>query len=191
MASERQIAANRRNAQRSTGPRTEVGKSTSRCNSLKHGLTGDTIILLRGEDPKQYELLQEALISQLRPMQPLEEQLVGILTATVWRLRRAEGFEAAILEWQDHYLERRTQIRLQQSEDYLEGGSFNPAPQAQDLESGQEHHTLGRAVEATLANGMLAKLSRHESELMRRIERLLNELRKLKSEYTATVQTIG
>jgi hypothetical protein len=39
VASEKQIAANRRNAQRSTGPRTAAGKSISSRNALRHGLS--------------------------------------------------------------------------------------------------------------------------------------------------------
>ena len=39
MASNRQIKANRENAKRSTGPKTEAGKARSRRNALRHGLS--------------------------------------------------------------------------------------------------------------------------------------------------------
>ena len=44
MSSLRQIAANRRNALKSTGPATQEGKQHSRCNALRHGLTAETVI---------------------------------------------------------------------------------------------------------------------------------------------------
>jgi hypothetical protein len=44
MATSRQIEANQRNATRSTGPKTEIGKARSRANALKHGLTGEGVV---------------------------------------------------------------------------------------------------------------------------------------------------
>ena len=44
MTSYRQIEANRRNALRSTGPRTEAGKLQSRRNAVRHGLMAETVI---------------------------------------------------------------------------------------------------------------------------------------------------
>ncbi len=44
MTSFRQIEANRRNARRGAGPRTEGGKQRSRCNAVRHGLTAETVI---------------------------------------------------------------------------------------------------------------------------------------------------
>jgi hypothetical protein len=44
MTSFRQIEANRRNALRSTGPKTDDGKQRSRRNAVRHGLTAETVI---------------------------------------------------------------------------------------------------------------------------------------------------
>jgi hypothetical protein len=57
MTSFRQIAANRRNARKSTGPITEEGKQRSRCNAVRHGLTAETVIgaLEDAEDYKAFE----------------------------------------------------------------------------------------------------------------------------------------
>ncbi len=45
MATEKQIAANRRNAQKSTGPKSDAGKAKAKFNALKHGMTADTAVL--------------------------------------------------------------------------------------------------------------------------------------------------
>jgi len=50
MSTEKQIEANRRNAQKSTGPRTTEGKAASRGNAVKHGLTAEQIAIIPGED---------------------------------------------------------------------------------------------------------------------------------------------
>ena len=57
MTSDRQIEANRRNALKSTGPKTEAGKRTSRCNAVRHGLTAETVLsaLENAEDYKAFE----------------------------------------------------------------------------------------------------------------------------------------
>ena len=65
MSTAKQIAANRRNAQKSTGPRTTEGKAKTRLNPLKHGLT-ETIVL-PFENPDDYRELQQSVLDDLRP----------------------------------------------------------------------------------------------------------------------------
>ena len=52
MATERQIAANRRNARKSTGPRTLEGKARSRLTALQHGLTAQHAVLQSAEEER-------------------------------------------------------------------------------------------------------------------------------------------
>ncbi len=96
MATVRQIAANRRNARKSTGPRTGAGKSVSRLNGVRHGLTAGTTVL-QGEDAKAFAGLRRELIDRLTPKGPVEDELVDRLAALLWRLRRAPVAEAALL----------------------------------------------------------------------------------------------
>ena len=66
MASEKQLVANRANAKRSTGPKTETGKALSRMNAHKHGLTAETIVF-RDEDPKAFDTLRAELEEEYNP----------------------------------------------------------------------------------------------------------------------------
>lgn len=97
MASEKQLQANRANAKKSTGPKTEIGKSRSRRNAWKHGLTAESIIIA-GEDGSEFEQLRAALMEGHQPASALEAELVERLAAILWRLRRVPFFEAAILD---------------------------------------------------------------------------------------------
>jgi hypothetical protein len=56
MSTFRQIEANRRNALKSTGPKTLAGKEQSRCNAVRHGLTAETVIGAL-EDAEDYKAL--------------------------------------------------------------------------------------------------------------------------------------
>lgn len=95
--SQKQIAANRANAKRSTGPRTELGKAGSRRNACKHGLTAATIVI-DGEEPDQFDMLRADLEAEFEPRAGMERELVERLAGLMWRLRRIPAFEAALLE---------------------------------------------------------------------------------------------
>jgi hypothetical protein len=64
--SEAKLAANRRNAQKSTGPRTPEGKDRSRLNALDHGCCAKTLIL-PGEEPEELERRQAAWSARFQP----------------------------------------------------------------------------------------------------------------------------
>ena len=105
MATDKQIAANRLNAQNSTGPRTDVGKRRSRRNAFRHGLTAETVIDIH-EDPAAYRALERAINADYRPRTNFELELVARLVSLLWRLRRAVAIESGLLDIQAERLRK-------------------------------------------------------------------------------------
>jgi hypothetical protein len=104
MSSEKQIAANRANAKRSTGPNTSGGKARSRMNAWKHGLRAEKVVIA-GEDAKDLQAIQRELWEEHQPEPGMESLLVDRLAHYEWRIRRAVVFEAALLEEGPSFLE--------------------------------------------------------------------------------------
>ena len=99
MTSHKQFEANRQNAQKSTGPRTENGKRRSRRNALRHGLAAETVV--EGlENPATYKKFQSAIVSHYEPQSHVEHELVLRLASLLWRLRRATSIETGLFEIQ-------------------------------------------------------------------------------------------
>ena len=92
MSSFRQIAANRSNASKSTGPTTEEGKQRCRCNALRHGLTAETVIATL-EDADDYTAFEGAIAADYDAQSAVERELVLRLAGLLWRLRRATSIE--------------------------------------------------------------------------------------------------
>ena len=97
MTSVKQIDANRANAKRSTGPRSEEGKARSSKNALKHGLNSRSIVIW-DEEYEQFELLRAGLEADFRPMSTIDRELVDRLAGLLWRLRRIPRLDAALLD---------------------------------------------------------------------------------------------
>ncbi len=85
--SARRLAANRANAQRSTGPRTRTGKAVTRLNAMRHGLYARETVAL-GESDGELVRFGRRLRAQLAPVGELELLLADRIVSTAWRLRR-------------------------------------------------------------------------------------------------------
>src|SRR5215467_10618233 len=88
--SSKKIEANRRNAQLSTGPRSETGKAVSRLNATKHGLLSREVT--RGdyqEDGEEYARLLDELTEQFQPEGIAEALEVQKIALAYWRKARA------------------------------------------------------------------------------------------------------
>jgi len=94
MASPAQIAASRANAQLSTGPRSVEGKAVASRNSLKFGITAQSM-LIPGEDPAELEQLTAAYQEQFQPVGPIETGVLETIVRSHWFQLRCDRIEAA------------------------------------------------------------------------------------------------
>jgi hypothetical protein len=110
MTSYRQVEANRRNALKGTGPKTEAGKRVSRCNAVRHGLTAETVIGAL-EDAEDYKAFEAAITADYDAQSAVERELVLRLASLLWRLRRATAMETGLFEIQVEHLRNYRQAR--------------------------------------------------------------------------------
>jgi hypothetical protein len=152
MTSDKQAEANRRNALKSTGPKTPGGKATARLNAVKHGLLSQDI-LLPGEDEAALKEVGERMRAELQPVGELEDLLVEQIIAAVWRIRRLRRVEAGIFAWE------------------LDNVVKNP-----------DKSSLGLSFirDAKRANAF-SKLSRYETTIERGLYKALHELQRLQA----------
>ena len=115
MTSLRQLEANRENARRSTGPRTDEGKLESPRNALRHGLTAETVIEIL-EDPEDYKGFEANVIADYDARTAVERELVLRLASLLWRIRRATGIETDLLRIQAEILRERAHAAQQGGE---------------------------------------------------------------------------
>lgn len=126
MSSQAQIEANRANAQKSTGPRTEKGKQRVAQNATRHGLFSRSIIL-PGEDPEEFAILHDGFYARLKPADALERVYVDRIVYAAWKLARIPRLEAASFEYgYDDDFDRRRQFRCDITADaiHLEMDNF-------------------------------------------------------------------
>ena len=96
-----QLVANRENAQHSTGPRTPEGKKRSSLNALRHGLTGQ-VVVMPYEDLQAYNAFVERYIKGLDPKNEPEKQLALDMANNTWKLNRCTSIESGIYAMGHH-----------------------------------------------------------------------------------------
>ena len=161
MPTDAQLAANRANAQLSTGPRTLAGAAKSSLNAVKTALTGRTV-LLPSDEAAEYERHIQGYEQQLQPVGQLERDLVQSIADTNWRLKRIPGLEMAIL----------SKGHLECADTFAD---FDPSLRAPLIELRIE----------VKYEKQLRNLRLQEARLFRRLEKEKAELRRLQQERQA------
>src|SRR5580658_3855255 len=117
MTSTKQTEANRRNAQKSTGPRTPEGKAAVRLNALRHGLCARTAVL-PAESAEEFQQLCADLETEWHPQGRTEQYLLEQMAVAQWKAARAARMEFLLYDkgnlseanarWLEHVLKQQT-----------------------------------------------------------------------------------
>jgi hypothetical protein len=155
MATPSRIEINRANAQHSTGPKTAAGKKQSSLNALRHGLTGQ-IVVMPTEDLEAYQSHLNSFTDEYHPQGATEFHLVQALADASWRLNRVAALETNLLTL---------------------GVISGAAPLTNAPQQIQDAMSIVAALESQ--SKALANLSMHSQRLSRQFERTVAQLRDL------------
>jgi len=199
--SEKQLAANRCNALKSTGPRTEDGKSISSKNALTHGLRAADVVI-PSEDPSEFDSFRLVLLNDLAPIGQLEVMLADRIISSFWKLKRSGRMENELYAvLMDSEFSERSAGNNNKPFDFRVTGT-NPdgtkrilthsvwtgtemidkmeAPKPDVSESTEPHKTLRSlgsvALEDFTSSNILSRFRRYESQIERSLYRSLKEL---------------
>ena len=163
MTSEKQTEANRLNAEKSTGPRTDAGKQRSSLNALRHGLTGQ-VVLLPDEDIEAYNAFTAAIVTNFSVEGAIEAQLAHSYANFQWRINRVSTLEDNMF-----------------SLGLMEGVAENL-----NLEHPAVHVATSNAKTFRQTAGEFDKLSMYGQRLVNQSEKVLKQLKQLQEERRRT-----
>ena len=198
MATDKQIAANKKNAQASTGPKSTEGKLVSKMNAVKHGILAADVVI-DGEDEELFAELLAALMTELDPMGSVERQLVERIAVSMWRLKRVNRGEASLFLHQRLSVEVQnatdSAAQIKQSHELIPGIDFSLSPEGRDrldsfekvIDNLQQKLSSGAAatgagfIDDAMGANAISKLSRYEVAIERSLYRAMHELQRLQS----------
>jgi hypothetical protein len=183
--SARKAASNRRNASKSTGPRTAQGKANSRLNALKHGILASqaVIAIIEGRaERKMFEQIVDGLAEDFQPVGTYEQLLVQEVAACFWRKRRLLMFEThAAFEVHEQatnaYLSSPREKTAARRAPYLMGGGVHPHRLCL-AENVYQEAGLDRPTLPSEADTM--RIVRYEAAINRTRERAVASLREMR-----------
>ena len=197
MTSNKQIIANRKNAQSAAGPRTDAGKLTASKNSVKHGLlSGD--IVIKEESGVEFAEFRQRLCVELSPVGELEQLLADRIIASFWRLKRVCRIEIELLNNMSSFQSKKPDGKRSsddiprmkiiknyeggRTEVVTSGGSPKVGSSSDSKDVQPDKMSLGQAVHADFAGpNTLGKFRRYEAHIDRTLYKALHELQRLQA----------
>ena len=177
--SARKRAANRRNAQKSTGPRTPEGKARSRLNGSTHSIFCKDL-LLPGENERVFRQLRHAMLMRIVPQDSVELMLADRIVSATWRLRRLQEAESML-----HHARTRevidAELDLKRDEAEDAGESFDETSFVSKIDPQAATAATILATRFSHDDATLERLSRYEQRLEFTIHRCLRDLHNLRA----------
>ena len=175
MPTQAQIHANRQNAQKSTGPRTQEGKAAASQNSVKHGLLARQNVI-SSESHAEFDLYRDQFLEELAPATPLESFLAERIVSLSWRLKRTETIQNQTFDALDERTNNNPLAQLAKS--------FLPKhlqPPKKDTTEPKPDLPLGQLAIRDFANSrVLDRLLMYERRIENSLHKTMLELQRLK-----------
>ena len=175
MSTNAQILANRRNAQKSTGPRTRKGRAIASKNSIKHGLLARQNVI-SSESQADFNLNRDRILSDLVPESPMESILADRIVILSWRLIRIDHIQNQTI---DALSARNTSSPLSKLTKSL---LFKDSalPKADSSDSANDR-ALGRMVIKDFSNArVLDRLLMYERRIENSFNKMIQEFQRLR-----------
>ena len=174
MTTASQILANRRNCQKSTGPRTNEGKAAVSQNAVKHGFSAH-LDVISSESPVEFELYRDQLLAELNPISPMESMLAERIVSLSWRLKRIYSIQNQTIDALNTDYNSSPLAKLTKSL-FFKGRN----PPQEDASESADNLALGRLAVRDFSNSrVLEHLLMYERRIENSLYKTLLELQRL------------
>ena len=171
MTTKAQINANRTNAQKSTGPKTDQGKTAASQNSVRHGLLARSNVIM-SESQEEFDFHRELLFEELAPATPMESILADRIVSLTWRLKRTETLQTQTFEALDEHTNNNPLTQLTKA--------FLPKPLKKDPSEPKPDLSLGQVIFYDFSNEkVLDRLQMYERRIENSLYKTILELQRL------------